>query len=54
MSVLAGGYLRLNEAYEYILSQPKIKNVVIGISSIAHAKSTLQLLLNKESEEISK
>ncbi|MDQ6865972.1 MAG: hypothetical protein M3044_19360 [Thermoproteota archaeon] len=48
MSVLAGGYLRLNEAYEYVLSQPKIKNVVIGISSIAHAKSTLQLLLNKE------
>jgi hypothetical protein len=51
MSILAGGYLRLNEAYEYILSQPKIKNVVIGISSVAHAQNTLQLLLNKENEK---
>jgi hypothetical protein len=50
MSILAGGYLQLAEAYEYILSQPKIKSVVIGISSIAHAKSSLRLLLNKENE----
>jgi len=47
MSILAGGYLQLDEAYEYILSQPKIKNVVIGISSIEHAKSSLHLLLKK-------
>ncbi|MFZ0515167.1 MAG: hypothetical protein WAM14_26455 [Candidatus Nitrosopolaris sp.] len=48
MSVLAGGFLLPAEAYEYILSQPKIRNVVIGISSVAHAKDILQLFLNKK------
>jgi hypothetical protein len=47
MSVLAGGYVRPQEAYEYILSQPKINTVVIGVSSIFHAKNTFELFLNK-------
>ena len=48
MSVLAGGYLRPKEACDYILSQPKINTIVIGISSIAHAKNTFELFLKKE------
>jgi hypothetical protein len=48
MSVLAGGYLGLEEGYEYILSIPKITTIVIGLSSIAHAKNTFELFLNKK------
>jgi hypothetical protein len=48
MSVLAGGFLLPRESYEYILSQPKIRNVVIGMSSVAHAKDILQIFLNKK------
>jgi hypothetical protein len=48
MSVLAGGFLEPNEAYSYILSQPKIRSVVIGISSVSHAKKTFEIFLNKE------
>jgi hypothetical protein len=47
MSVLAGGYLRPEESYDYILSQPNINTIVIGISSIFHAKNTFELFLNK-------
>ena len=43
MSVLAGGYLKLKEAYDYLLTLPKIRTVVIGISSIEHAQSTLKI-----------
>ena len=46
MSVLAGGYIEPSDAYEYILSQPKIKKIVIGVSSIEHAKKTFGLFLN--------
>ena len=48
MSVLAGGYLEPHEAYEYILSQPKIKTVVIGVSSIVHARNAFEIFLNKK------
>jgi hypothetical protein len=48
MSVLAGGYLKPEEAYDYILSQPKINTIVIGISSLTHAKDTFDLFLNKK------
>lgn len=48
MSVFAGGYLAPHEGYQYILSQPKIRTVVIGISSIVHAKNTFELFLNKK------
>ncbi|MDE2590447.1 MAG: hypothetical protein KGL95_12385 [Patescibacteria group bacterium] len=50
MSVLAAGYLSLNDAYEYILSQPKINTVTVGISSVEHAKQTLELFMNKNSK----
>jgi hypothetical protein len=48
MSVLAGGYLGLKEAHEYILSQPKIRTVVIGASSVGHVKNTFELFLNRK------
>lgn len=43
MNILAGGYLRLDEAYEYILSLPKIRKIVIGTSSAERAKTTFEL-----------
>ncbi len=43
MSVFAGGYLKPSEAYEYIFSLKKIKHVVIGVSSVEHARSTFKL-----------
>jgi hypothetical protein len=48
MSVFAGGYLTPQEGYQYVSSQPKIRTVVIGISSIDHAKNTFELFLNKK------
>lgn len=47
MSVLAGGYLEPSVAYKYISTQPKIKKLVIGVSSIDHAKKTFGLFLNQ-------
>jgi len=44
MNIMAGGYLELNEAYDYILSIPKIRNVVVGASSVQHAQKTFELL----------
>jgi len=43
MNIFAGGYLDLEEAYEYILSQPKLRNIIVGVSSIEHAKETFSL-----------
>jgi hypothetical protein len=37
MSVLAGGYLKLPEAMEYIRERPQLKGIVIGISNEKHA-----------------
>lgn len=48
MSVLAGGYLSVQEAYQYILSQPKIRTVVIGLSSVDHAKNIFEVFVNKK------
>ena len=44
MNILAGEYLELNEACNYILSIPRIRNVVVGASSTEHAKKTFELL----------
>jgi hypothetical protein len=46
MSVFAGGYIRPQEAYNYITSLPKVNTAVIGMSSIEHAKNTLEIFLN--------
>jgi len=42
MNILAGGYSGLNESANYILSLPKIRNIVVGVSSKVHAKETFE------------
>jgi len=44
MNIFAGGYSKVDEAISYILSQQKIRNLVVGVSSIEHAKETFGLL----------
>ena len=46
MSVFAGGYINPEEAFRYLESLPNLNTAVVGISSVAHAKSTLDLFLN--------
>ena len=46
MSVFAGGYLKPQEAYDYIASLPKVNTAVIGMSSVEHAKNTLEIFLH--------
>jgi hypothetical protein len=43
MSILASGYLKLNEATEYINSLPRLSGMVVGLSKEQHA-SDLKLL----------
>jgi len=43
MNILAGGYSGITESVNYILSLPKIKNIVFGVSSKEHAKETFEL-----------
>jgi len=47
MSVLAGGFLKIKDAHEYLSHIPQIKSVVIGVSSSEHAKNSFSLFLNK-------
>jgi hypothetical protein len=37
MSVLAGGYLKLPEAIDYINGLPQLNGIVIGVSKKKHA-----------------
>lgn len=46
MSVLAAGYLKPREAYEYVKSQPGLSKCVIGVSTLDHAKETFDLFLH--------
>jgi len=45
MSILAGGFISLQDAYEYISTQSRIRNLVVGLSSVQHAKDTFGILL---------
>ncbi len=40
MSTLAAGYLKPQEAYEYLFSLPRVDSVVVGLSSTNHAVET--------------
>lgn len=40
MSTLAAGYLKPEEAYEYLFAQPHVESVVVGVSNAAHARET--------------
>ncbi len=40
MGTLASGYLKPDEAYEYLYGLPRMDSVVVGVSTKAHAEST--------------
>jgi len=45
MNIFAGGYYNLDETFQYIDPLSKIRDVVVGVSTVDHAKKTFQLLL---------
>jgi hypothetical protein len=47
ISILAAGYLKPEEAVEYIAGLPNIKGVVVGVSKEKHAYETFRLLRDK-------
>ncbi len=42
MSTLAAGYLRPREAFEYVFSLGGIESVVVGMSTVEHARETIE------------
>jgi len=44
MSVMAGGYLKLDEAIDYVRTLPNLFGVAIGVSSKEHARDTFTRL----------
>ena len=40
MSSLAAGYLKPDEAYEYLYSLPNVESVVVGVSNMRHGEET--------------
>jgi hypothetical protein len=47
ISILAAGYLKLNNAIEYVASLPNVKGVAVGVSKEKHAQETFRLLKMK-------
>ncbi|MEM2739028.1 MAG: hypothetical protein QXK93_08600 [Candidatus Bathyarchaeia archaeon] len=50
ISILAAGYLKPEEAVDYIAHLPNIKGVAVGVSKEKHATETFKLLKEKFSE----
>ncbi|MEM2507015.1 MAG: hypothetical protein QXF61_08255 [Nitrososphaeria archaeon] len=50
ISILAAGYLKPEEAVDYIAGLPNIKCVAVGVSKEKHAKETFKLLREKLSK----
>ena len=46
ISILAAGYLNLQEAMQYIGSLPNVKGAAVGVSKEKHAEETFRLLSN--------
>ena len=44
MSIMAGGYLGLDQASEYVRTLPKLSGVAVGVSSREHAQTTFAKL----------
>jgi len=44
MSTLAAGYLKPQEAYDYLFSLPNVASVVVGVSRKDHAQETFQII----------
>lgn len=51
ISALASGYLKLEEAIDYIASLPNIKGAAVGVSKEKHAYETFRLLEKKLQRE---
>jgi len=49
ISVLAAGYLKPEEAIEYVKSLPNIKGLTVGVSKEKHANETFKLLARERS-----
>jgi hypothetical protein len=47
ISVLAAGYLGLDDAMDYIVSLPNVKGAALGVSKEKHARETFRLLRSK-------
>jgi hypothetical protein len=47
MSIMAAGFLKPEEAIDYIASLPNIKGVAVGVSKEKHAKGTFESLKKK-------
>ena len=46
MNIFAGGYMGLDDTFKYIVSLPKIRKVVVGASTVEHARQTFELFRN--------
>jgi hypothetical protein len=44
MSTLASGYLKPDEAYEYVCKQPHVDSIVVGVSTPEHAAETFDAI----------
>lgn len=47
MNTLAAGYLNPKEAFKYVFSLPKIKSIVIGVSTKEHAEESINMIRSK-------
>ena len=47
ISILGAGYLRLDEAVQYVASLPNLKGTAVGISKEKHAEETFRFLMSK-------
>lgn len=53
MSIMAGGYLKFDEVFDYIRTLPSLSGIAVGVSSKEHAKETftkLDALLRRQNE----
>jgi hypothetical protein len=53
MSIMAGGYSKLDEAVNYISSLPKLSGVAVGVSSEEQARDTFAKLQSLVQESTS-
>jgi hypothetical protein len=55
MSILAGGYSDLNQAFDYIRALPRLSGIAVGVSSKKHAHETFTkfgMLLRPDSGKV--
>jgi hypothetical protein len=47
MGTLASGYLKPDEAFDYVFSVPRVESVVVGVSSPMHAAETFRAAISR-------